>query len=85
MILSYEAVSHMVVLQLNEYRKSLLSPFSSHLWDGGWARSHVPPGDYTLEAGLEVLSARTRLPATDGSGNPVPKDAVLLGGFEVQN
>jgi len=45
----------------------------------------APPGEYTLEAGLYLLSTMTRLPATDGSGNPLPNDAVLLGAIEVQD
>jgi 4-amino-4-deoxy-L-arabinose transferase-like glycosyltransferase len=44
----------------------------------------TPPGEYTLEAGLYLLSTMGRLPAVDASGRPLPGDAAFLGTLEVR-
>jgi hypothetical protein len=44
----------------------------------------APPGDYQLEVGLYDLETMARLPAQDGSGHPLPGDAVLLGTIRME-
>ncbi len=44
----------------------------------------LPPGRYTLYAGLYDPTTMARLPATDAQGNPFPNDAILLATLEVR-